>query len=276
VIDVEPMILKGLQQLAPAERVERDWADVRRRAERLDVKRVRSRKRPPWNSRPARRSWRIALAAVAAVIVAIVPAVAFSASVRSFLGLDNVVEPKYRLAQVMVSTPLPGGRIARLWLAPSTQGGQCEFVTYAAAGSKPKASRMDGGGECTIGAHRFLGTLSWSFSSTSRTTPPVITGRASPAVHPAQIELRWHGGSLKLASRSGYFIGTAPELDNPPFRQLPYDVVVLDNDGHVSARSRIPTSFLYGVHWKQVQPRLHAYRVAHGCDTKDIWHCKTR
>jgi hypothetical protein len=206
---------------------------------------------------------------------AIVPAVALSATVRSFLGLDDSVRPDYRRAQLMVATPLPGGRVARLWVAPSTERGQCEFVTYDRAGSKPSATGLHGGGECTIGAHRFVGDLSWGFSSASKTTPPVISGRASIRVHPSRVELRWRGGSLELASRDGFFIGAAPELNSPPFRRLPYDVVVLDRDGRVSRRSRIPTSFLY-VHWKQVQPSLHAYRVAHGCGGKKIWDCKSR
>ena len=43
----------------------------------------------------------------------------------------------------------------------------------------------------------------------------------------------------------------------------------------IAARSRIPTSFLY-LNWKQVQPQLRQYRVAHGCNTTAVWRCKSR
>jgi hypothetical protein len=259
VIDVEPLIRDELERLSPLESVVRDWQAV-----------AGERRRPRYPRR-------VALAAVAAVVLAAIPAVAFSAGVRSLLGLGRYVTPDYRHARLMVSSPLPNGRVARLWTAPSTQGGECEFVTFAPASSKPKATRLDGGGggSCTVGAHRFLGKLAWGFSSASPATPPVISGRASRAVHPARVELRWHGGSRPLAAHDGYYIGAAPELDSPPFRQLPYDVVVLDDRGRVTARSRLPTSFLYR-NWKQVEPKLHAYRVAHHCGTKAIWSCASR
>jgi hypothetical protein len=265
-IDVEPMIHEELEQLSPREPVTRAWQDILARTAETA---------PARSERQQRTRFRLVLGAALVAAAAIVPAGALSASVRSFFGLDRGVHPDYGQAQMMVSTPLPGGRVARLWVSPSTDGGQCEFVTYAPAGSQPKATRMDGGGTCTNGTRRFVGRLSWSFSSASKTTPPVISGRAGKGVHPARIELRWHDGSLTLASKDGFFIGAAPSLNSPPFRQLPYDVVVLDSDGRVSARSRIPTSFLY-VQWKQVQPRLHAYRVAHGCGGKGIWECKSR
>jgi hypothetical protein len=266
VIDVEPMIQDELQQLSPCEPVVRDWRDVLDRAGGSGSART---------ARSLLGRFQLVLVALLIAAAAIVPAVALSASVRSFLGFDRGVQPDYRHARMMVSTPLPGSRVARLWVAPSTDGGQCQFVTYALSGSKPRATRMDGGGSCTVGAHRLRGTLTWAFSSASKETPPVISGRASKVVHPAHVELRWHGGSQRLASSGGFFIGAASSLDSPPFRQLPYDVVVLDGGGRVTARSRIPTSFLY-VQWKQVQPRLHAYRVTHGCGVTNIWDCKSR
>lgn len=261
-VDTDSVIRLELDRLAPAGEVAAaDWDQVLRRA----------------GLRPSARRLRLVLAAVATAAVMIGPAVALSAGVRSFLGLQSEPSPRYAQARLVVSAPLPGGRVARLWVAPSTQGGECEFVTYDPADSRrSKPLRMTGGGACTIGAHPLsTDTLTWTFSIASPTTPPLIEGRTHSGQQASRVELRWHGGSRLLATRNGYFIGAAPELTNPPFQQLPYDLVVLNNHGHILERARIPTSILYR-DWKHTQPRLHHYRLTHHCGQHAIWNCDSR
>jgi len=133
---------------------------------------------------------------------------------------------------------------------------------------------MNGGGNCTLNQERFRGALTWSFSH-GHGRLPIINGRVGTHVHGARVELVWHGGAQRLAFAHGFFVAGAPALGNPPFRQLPYDVVVRDAAGKVVYRSRIPSSFLYD-DWKQVQPQLHRYRLAHGCEAVVLWRCRSR
>jgi hypothetical protein len=83
------------------------------------------------------------------------------------------------------------------------------------------------------------------------------------------------GGAQQLVYADGFFVAAAPALDDPPFGQLPYDVVAYAADGRVAAESRIPTSFLY-LDWKRVETQLRAYRLAHGCGTAVVWRCRSR
>jgi hypothetical protein len=235
-----------------------DWDDVLQRLDRPTV---------------GARRWRPALLAAVVLLTIAVPTLAFSASVRELIGLERAPRPDFRQARLAVSAPMPGGRVARVWVAPSTDGGDCEFVTIDPAGSKRRPTRMTGGGSCTLGKEHYRG-LSWSFSR-GGDDPPVIHGRVGPNVHAARVELRWHGGSQRLMYNHDSFVAAAPALDDPPFRRLPYDVVVSNRAGRVVARTRIPTSFLYR-DWKRVQPRLHEYRVAHGCEATVVWRCRSR
>jgi hypothetical protein len=217
--------------------------------------------------------WRPVLLVAVLVLTIAVPTLAFSASVRELIGLDTP-EPDYQQAQLAVSAPVPGGRVARVWFAPSTDGGDCEFVTIDPAGSKRHPTQRTGGGSCTLGQEHFRGPLSWSFSHGGHDTP-LIHGHVGPNLDATRVELRWHGGSQRLIYNRDFFVASAPTLADPPFRQLPYDVVVYNTAGRVVSRSRIPTSFLYS-DWKRAQPQLHEYRVAHGCEPIVVWRCKSR
>ncbi len=237
-----------------------DWGDV---LQRLNAQSVRT------------RHWRLAAVAAAILLAVAVPTLAVSASVRGWFGLGSPPQPDYGHARLVVSAPVPGGRVARVWVAPSANAGECEFVTIDPRGPKRQPVQMTGGGACTLGQRPFNGSLAWSFSHPRHDTP-IIHGRVSSKLHAARVELHWHGGTQQLAyNSSGFFIAAAPALNNPRFGRLPYDIVVYNRDGRIVARSRIPTSFLY-LDWKQVQPQLHQYRVAHGCDTSPFWRCKSR
>jgi len=216
---------------------------------------------------------RLAIAAVLLVIATGVPAFALSASVRGFFGFGNTPRPEYGKAQLRVSAPVGPGQVARLWAAPSTGGGECVVVTVAAPDSRARPNQINGGTACTLGKAVFHGQF-WSFSHGTRKTPPVIYGRLLvPGA--VGVDLRWRGGSQRLSYSNRFYIGSARSLINPRFTQLPYDIVALDGTGRIVNRARIPTSFLYS-DWKQVEPKLHRYRVSHGCDTVNVWHCKSR
>jgi hypothetical protein len=254
--EVERLLRRELERLAPAnETPGSDWRAVRRAAR--------------WRPTPRR----LALALVFAVAAVVAPTFALSASVRDLFGFGEAPHPDYGRARLAVSTPIPGGRVARVWVAPSKEGGECEFVTLDPVGPPPQPTRMTGGGACTLGKTQLHGRLTWSFSH-GRDQTPIIHGRVGKK-QAAGVELRWHGGGQLLAYAHGFFVAAAPALNDPPFRLLPYDVVVLDAVGRAIARSRIPTSFLYS-DWKRVEPQLHRYRVLHGCSTTVLWQCKSR
>lgn len=253
--DLEQPLLAELERLAPADEIPaRAWHDVRRQARR----------------RPARS----AVFAVLATAAVAAPTLALSASVRNLVGLGGPPNPDYSRARLAVSAPIPGGRVARVYLAPSKEGGQCSFVVLAPATSTAHPTQMNGGATCTLGQERFGGALAWSFSH-GHGRVPIINGRVGTGLHAAGVELRWYGGSQRLAFAHGVFVAAAPGLDRPPFRKLPYELVVIGASGDIVYRSRIPTSFLFE-DWKQVQPQLHRYRVAHGCDAVVLWRCRSR
>jgi hypothetical protein len=214
---------------------------------------------------------RTVLVVAIAVIAVVAPAFALSASVRELVGLGGQPEPVYARAQLVVSAPISGRRVARVWVSPSNVDGVCEFVTIDPAGAAGRPVRMTGGGACT---RQIDGRLDWTVAQGRNET--ILHGRFGGREPVAGVELRWYGGSQRLVyGRHGFFIAETPALANPPFRRLPFEVVVTGKDDGVLARSRIPTSLLYH-DWKKVLPRLHRYRVAHGCDTTHIWRCRTR
>jgi hypothetical protein len=232
-----------------------DWGDVVRR-----------------HSRRAPTHRRFVLIAAVAVAAIVVPTFALSASVRGLLGFG--FQPDYAHARLAVSAPISKGRVARVWMAPAKGGGVCEFVTIDPAGTTTKPARATGGGMCSKRPGLGPG-LSWSFSRGRGPTPTLFHGYFAHVVPVTRVELRWHGGSQRLATAHRFFLGEVPVLADPPFSRLPFDLVVLGPGGRTVARERIPTSFLY-TDWKKVQPQLHLYRVAHGCTTKTNWVCRSR
>jgi hypothetical protein len=253
---------------------------------------------PDWESvgallaapRRARRNRiRLTFAAGVALVAVCVPAIALSATVRGWLGIGP--QPVYNKAQLVVSAPLPGARVARVWVGPSTDGGECEFVTITPASvvaidprtgaMRPPTTQTRGSSACTVGATRVpTNAFTWTIapvagdSADPRTT--LVRGHLGPTYHPARVVLSWHGGEQRLALSKGYFIGVA-DTRNPPFNRLPYTIVAYDAAGRATTRSRIPTSFLY-TDWKKVEPRLRQYRQQHGCSPLParLWVCEKR
>jgi hypothetical protein len=257
-----------------------DWTNVVERSTKL------ARRRPFIWERHSRTAIAIAFALVAICL----PAIALSASVRGWLGLGS--QPVYKKARLVVSTPIAGNRVARLWVGPSTDGGDCEIITVTAASfvaidpttgaMRPVAAstRDSGGYGCTVGSTHVPSTaLTWTFSPipVGSLHGALIHGHVGQSDKAVRVDIRWSGGREKLRTVDGYFIGVVPEIRNPPFHRLPYTVVAYNAQGHPVARQRIPTSFLY-TDWRSVEPRLRQYRQRHGCSTTPtrLWTCKTR
>jgi hypothetical protein len=232
--------------------------------------------------------WRLAFAAAAALVAICLPTIALSASVRGWLGIRP--QPVYKKARLVVSTPIPGDRVARVWVGPSTDGGECEILTITPASfvvinpttgaMRPTAAstRGSGGYACTVGTRVPPNAFTWIESPVrvGNPTAALLEGHIGPTYKATRVGVVWNGGGAKLRLARGYFIGFVA-IRNPEFRRLPYTVVAYDALGHVVARRRIPTSFLY-TDWKSVEARLHQYRQSHGCSDSPtrLWVCKTR
>jgi hypothetical protein len=260
--DVEPLILDELQRLSPLDKRESgDWEAILTRAA------------PDSRARKTAIQIALAFAVIAAVVI---PTLAFSATVRSLVGLGQPA-PNYDQAHLRLEVALPQGYVARLWTAPSTQGGACMFTTYDASGAPSRPKKMTGGGFCS-GAGALAvprRRVFWSVG-TALGGSYVLSGVAGLALHVSQVTLRWHGGAQAIATRDGYFLASVPVVASPPFRLLPFDLVATNDNGRTVATYRIPTSFLY-LDWKHIEPKLRAYRQAHGCsEGPPIWHCRSR
>lgn len=260
--DVEPLILHELQRLSPLdERVSGDWETIVTRAA------------PDRRARKPAIQIALAFAVIAAVVI---PALAFSATVRSLVGLGQPA-PRYDQARLRLKVALPQGYVARLWTAPSTQGGACMFTTYDASDAPSRPKKMTGGGFCNrTGALAIpKRRIFWSVG-TALGGSYVLSGVASPALHASHVTLRWHGGAQAIPTRDSYFLASVPIVANPPFRLLPFDLIATNDKGRTVATYRIPTSFLY-FPWRHIEPKLSAYRKAHGCsEGPTIWHCRSR
>lgn len=233
---------------------------------------------PAWNDVRARvseasRLRRTALLVAVAVAV-VLPAVAFSSGLRSWLGFESP-QPRYDQAHLAAAAPLPDGRVAHLWVSPSSTGGDCLFVTFDPHGSPLHPSRTFGGGGCSVGPQAHAHVFDWSLALGVGRTPAALGGRIDPRLHSSRVVLRWHGGLRAIGSRGGYFIAVGPPLKNPPFRSLPLEVIAFNRRGRTVSTFRIPSSVLYS-NWKREEPKLRAYRRAHGCSTTVVWRCKSR
>ena len=267
-LDVEPLIRDELQRLSTLDKSETgDWQAI------LDQAAPR---------RQGRRTAWVAVAFVVALAV-VIPALAFSGTVRSLVGLHQP-SPRYDQARLRVEVrhASPSGRdyVYRLWTAPSTQGGSCFFLTEGTASTPSLPKGITGGGFCSVGRHALTvpnGRFTWSIGSAAPGAAHVLSGVAGAGMRVSQMTLRWHGGSQRIATHEGYFLGLIPIALNPPFKLLPFDLVATDSHRRIVATERIPTSFLY-IDWKKkVEAKLTAYRHAHGCNkTPPIWHCRSR
>jgi hypothetical protein len=199
---------------------------------------------------PRWRRPRLVLAAAAVLIVGMAAPAVASDRVRSFIGLEAHPHPVLEESTLLVSAPVAEGTVARLWLSPSTTGGECLFETYGPPGDVEHAPDMSGGGMCTerpiswegipltfTGVH--TGSGGKPHGATER-VPPAVSGRVHPKLGAARVEVRWSGGSKALVLENEYFIGAVEELHEPPAERLPFFLVAYDADGQEVARLKLP------------------------------------
>ena len=245
-LELEPAVREELDALAPREPEEApDWDDVRRRA-RLSERRRR------------RGAGRVAVVAAAASAVVAVPSIALSSEVRRFLRLEDPrpTEPVLLEARLLVEAPAGDGIVARMYEAPASGGGACEFVTVAPAGSSERPERSGGGG-CTLDAgtarriHSPELPIQWTVNVNRKTrwndatwTPPVLSGWVAPRLGATRVVLEWNGGAEEAAFANDHFVYADASLYNPPEQNLPYEIAAYDAGGREVARERIPRDLM--------------------------------
>jgi hypothetical protein len=236
-------VLERLEAADPAPRtpeVDQDRADRVLAAILSEPRRERS-------GRLRRR--RLLVAAIAVIVVGIAtPALAFNGSVRSLF--DHPESPAVlEESTLLVAAEVAPGTVARLWRSPAKGGGECAFVTFGPPGDVERAPEM-GGGACRWPAPgASVGTpLPLSISASKRPltpkgatswVPPVVSGGLDAGLGATRVEVRWNGGSQRLALADGHFIGAVEALYEPPASALPFHLVAYDAEGNEVARRKL-------------------------------------
>jgi hypothetical protein len=255
--DTATVVAAELEQLAPANDVTPQWADVLVRA------------------RHDRRSRSLVPVLLAAALAIAVPAVALSSSMRSLLGLGHPT-PVLRRAVPLVSAPVGNDFYAHLWRSPSTAGGTCLFATFDHAARERALPRFwRGGGSCSTGAAFTLSPtsalkpLAVSVSIQRRLdgpprtwVPPVIAGAVDPSLQAARVAVLRHGLSHDLTLRNGWFIGGSRSFYAPPLKKLPFVVVAYNRSGHEVARKQLdrPSLLLLQQGWKEFARKYRLWK----------------
>lgn len=222
---------------------------------------------PAWRSiqrRSRSRSRRVAFFAIVALVVA-APALALSSSVRNLVGLADP-GPVVEQATLLLSAPVGNGFWVHAWTAPSSSGGQCDFMTTDRSPATRSVTDVNGGGFCVEGrsgerltrarrdyplnvavdiGRRLKG-------DPAKWVPPVVSGAVLPSLKAARVEVVWNGGALPLRLRDNYFLGGSPLLYMPPFERFPFIVVAYDATGRKIAAKRLESpSLLLMNGWKE-------------------------
>jgi hypothetical protein len=265
VIDVEPLILEELGQLAPADEVPPgDWAGVISRVARQRA------------SAPGRNRLSVAVAVSIALLAVAAPAIALSAGLRQFLGLGRPT-PVLEQARLLLSASAGNGFFAHEWDSPSSTGGRCFFQTRDRNPTALHAPRISGAGACSEHGSRppLQATPHLPLNvglSVSRKpkhgiaanwVPPTVDGAVLPSLHATRIVVSWRGGQRQLVLRNGYFLGGTPLLYRPPFASFPFYVVAYNPRGIEVARSKLQSATLMLLGGKQVAREYHAWKKTH-------------
>lgn len=216
---------------------------------------------------------RMALAAVVALVVA-APALAFSSSIRTLVGLTRP-EPVVTEATLLVSAPVGNGFWAHAWTAPSSTAGQCDFMTTDRRPDVQTPSELNGGGVCvgdnngepvthaTQGVPLIVG-LSVSRrlkGDPAKWVPPVVSGAVLPSLKATSVRVTWNGGRLLLRLRDNYFLGGSPLLYMPPFERFPFVVTAYNAQGRQVAQKRIDSPSLRLMNgWKEYTPAYKEWK----------------
>ena len=178
-------------------------------------------------------------AAVALVVAA--PVLAFSNS--NAPALVGLARPKPVVAQatLLLSAPVGNGFWAHAWTAPSSTGGQCDFLTTDHRPVVDRPPQVNGGGMCSAstGGERLvqarpdypllvvLSTSRRLKGDPAKWVPPIVSGAVLPSLKAARVAVVWKGGSLPLRLKDNSFLGGSPLLYMPPFERFPFTVVAM-------------------------------------------------
>lgn len=201
-------------------------------------------------------SRRFAVTAVVALVVA-TPALSFSGNVRTLIDLARP-KPVVEQATLLLSAPVGNGFWAHAWTAPSSTGGQCDFLTTDHRPVVPAPSEVNGGSMCSRsnGGERLAQArpdypLAVGLSigrrlrgDPAKWVPPIVSGAVLPSLKATRIAVVWKGGSLALRLKDDYFLGGSPLLYMPPFERFPFAVVAYDAQGRKIARKRLESPAL--------------------------------
>ena len=196
------------------------------------------------------------LAAAVALAVA-APTLAVSSDVRALVG---TVRPKPVVAQatLLLSAPVGNGFWAHAWTAPSSTGGQCDFLTTDHRPAVQRPPRVNGGRVCSAstGGARLVQArpgvpLAVGLSigrrlkgDPAKWVPPIVSGAVLPGLKAARVAVVWKGGSLPLRLKGNSFLGGSPVLYMPPFERFPFTVVAYDAGGRRVAEKRLESPAL--------------------------------
>jgi hypothetical protein len=216
--ELAPTLVAELDRLSPDVPVRPDWLDVRRRV------------------RPKRRTHMLV---AAAVVAAAVPALAFSAGLRTLLGLHP--RPVVAKARLLVSAPIGNGYWVHFLEGPSNEHGWCTFTIVDHAPALDRREQVNGGGGCSahgVGAGRWFATRARPLVVSidyARGIPIYVTGVVARPLHVQRLALVWNGGSHNLVLRRWHFAGGTPALA----RGMRFEVVAYDSAGHVVAKKKL-------------------------------------
>jgi len=191
-------------------------------------------------------------------------------------ALGALVAPKPLLskARLLVAASVGNGFTAHVWLAPSSTGGQCLFVTRDHNASLSHPSAFEDGG-CSN-----KGPLSPVFSGdglnvgvsvaerpvsgqTSNWVPPTVSGSVLAKLNVVRVRITWTGGFEPLKLGHDSFVGGGVDLYQPPFARLPLSVVAYNAKGHVVATAKLDSASLELMSEKVFATKYAGWRAAH-------------
>lgn len=235
--------------------------------------------RPGWQEiqkRSRSRSRRVQFVVAVALVVA-APALALSSGVRNLVGIAYP-EPVVEKATLLLSAPVGNGFWAHAWTAPSSTGGQCDFVTTDRTSSTRSISEVSGADMCADdhSGQRLTRALRGRPLSVglsigrrlkgdpAKWVPPVVSGAVLPSLKATRVEVVWNGGSLPLRLRDNYFLGGSPLLYMPSFERFPFIVYAYDAAGRKIAAQRLQSpSLLLMNGWKEYTPAYKKWKRSH-------------
>jgi hypothetical protein len=234
-----------LKEAAPKVTSAADWQDVLRR------------------STPSGRRGGNPIVAIAVLVVIVaiaVPAIALSTTVQRLVGFGEGGGPVAPQARLILEAPAGDDVVVRLYSAPSSQGGECEFIHYAKAGAPVDVPQPNGAGWCRndVGgtqshADQSPRSPAFTFSVSVSPTPVaatlrrdstgphvVISGSVAPNLQAASVKLEGPSRSESLHFIDNHFLTATDSIYRPRPNELPIDIVAYDAQGREVARERIP------------------------------------